>query len=137
MATESKVTWVPEADGQHYLHHFTSLNSSWRLLLIADSHFEAPLLIHAFLNASHLRKEAKQRKITSREKHHALGKPSASPDEHKRPDLETDVLILLLHSLHCVIRGKETFCLGCNTPLFMIRGTVDQKDSNTLLIPFP
>lgn len=66
MATERKVTWVPEAGGQHYLDHFRSLDS-WRLLLIADSHFEAPLLIRAFLNASHLRKEAKQRKITSRE----------------------------------------------------------------------
>lgn len=82
-------------------------HSSWRLLLIAESYFEASLLIRAFPNASHLRKEAKQGKMTSREKRHALGKPSALPDEHKRPDLETDVLILLLHSLHCFPFGMQ------------------------------
>lgn len=37
-----------------------SLHSSWRLLPIADSLFEASLLIRAFPNSSHLRREAKQ-----------------------------------------------------------------------------
>lgn len=61
-SNERKVTWLPGADELHHLDHFRSLDSSWRLLLIADSHFEASLLIYAFPNASHLRKEAKQRK---------------------------------------------------------------------------
>lgn len=84
-----------------------SLHSSWRLLLIIDSHSEASLLIPAFPNASHLRKEAKQRKMTSREKHHVGGELSALPDEHKRPELETDALTLLLHSLHCFPFGMQ------------------------------
>lgn len=96
-------------------------------------------LFSSMLSQMHLTSGKRQNKgkMTSREKHHALGKLAASPNEHKRPDLETDVLILLLHSLYCVMKEKEAFHLGCNTPLFMIWGTVDQKDSNPLLIPFP
>lgn len=105
--TERKVTRLPEADGQDYLDHFRSLDSPCRLLLLGACHFEAPLLTLASLNTYNLRRGAKQRKMPSTGKHHALGNTSALPDECKTPDLEIKEMCRFPSSAACTVQQGE------------------------------
>lgn len=105
MATARKVTWLPEADGQLHLDHFTPL------LLEATANCRQPfwsLSSHTcFPKCTSPQERGKTKENDLQREIPCPGELSALPHEHKRPDLETDVLILHLHSLHCFPFGMQ------------------------------